>query len=86
MAEYTIADNGIGIDSEQVEKVFDLFYRLGTKHGSEGEGLELTIVRRILDRQHGSVRIDSQWDWVRLFLCSCPGCSGFICAANFYAL
>jgi PAS domain S-box-containing protein len=60
MAEYTITDNGIGIEPEQIEKVFDLFHQLDHEPDSDGEGLGLTIVRRILDRQHGSVRIDSK--------------------------
>ena len=62
MAEFTITDNGIGIESAQVEVVFDLFHRLDHKPESDGEGLGLTIVRRILDRQNGTVRIDSTPD------------------------
>ena len=57
--EYTIADNGIGIEPEHTEKVFDLFCQLERRQAGGGEGLGLTIVRRILDRQHGSARIDS---------------------------
>lgn len=56
--EYTVADNGIGIESAHLEKVFELFHRLHPKQ-KNGRGLGLTIVRRILDRLGGSVRIDS---------------------------
>jgi len=59
MAEYTISDNGIGIEPEQQEKVFDLFHQLHNKPDAKGQGLGLTIVRRIMDRQLGSVDIDS---------------------------
>ena len=59
MVEYAIADNGIGIDVPHLEKVFELFHQLGSKKHQEGEGLGLTIVRRILNRLNGSVRIDS---------------------------
>ena len=59
IVEYTLTDNGIGIETEHIEKCFDLFHRLGSKQDAAGEGLGLTIVRRILDRMNGSVRIDS---------------------------
>ena len=59
IVEYAVADNGIGIDETEHEKVFDLFHRLHPKHRQDGQGLGLTIVRRILDRMHGSVRMES---------------------------
>jgi len=59
VVEYTVTDNGIGVAPDHLEKVFELFHRLNTKQGSEGQGLGLTIVRRILDRLGGTVRIDS---------------------------
>ncbi|MCI0499438.1 MAG: PAS domain S-box protein [Planctomycetales bacterium] len=57
--EYAVADNGIGIAAEHIEKVFDLFHRLNPRLSNGGEGLGLTIVRRILDRQDGTVRMES---------------------------
>jgi PAS domain S-box-containing protein len=58
--EYTVADNGIGISAEHIEKVFELFHQLNPQLSKGGEGLGLTIVRRILDRQDGTVRVESQ--------------------------
>lgn len=55
---YQIEDNGIGIASEQKDKVFELFHRLNPC--AEGEGIGLTIVRRVLDRQNGTIQIDSE--------------------------
>ncbi|MDH4203129.1 MAG: PAS domain S-box protein [Phycisphaerae bacterium] len=57
--EYTVTDNGIGIDSPHLEKVFELFHRLHPREEQGGEGLGLTIVRRILDRLGGTARIES---------------------------
>jgi PAS domain S-box-containing protein len=57
--EYTVADNGIGIDSPHLEKVFELFHRLHPRQEQDGQGLGLTIVRRILDRLGGTARIES---------------------------
>jgi signal transduction histidine kinase len=62
MVEYTISDNGIGIELDQQDKVFDLFHQLHSKPDAKGQGLGLTIVRRIMDRQQGSVDIDSTPD------------------------
>ncbi len=56
---YCIEDNGIGIAREHYEKIFDMFYQL--EHGKKrGEGLGLTIVRRILDRHKGRVWVASE--------------------------
>jgi PAS domain S-box-containing protein len=59
MVEYSISDNGIGIELDQQDKVFDLFHQLHSKPDAKGQGLGLTIVRRIMDRQQGSVEIKS---------------------------
>lgn len=58
-AEYNISDNGVGIEPEHLEKVFELFHRLGDRKEESGQGVGLTIVRRILDRLNGNVKIDS---------------------------
>ena len=55
---YSVEDNGIGILPEHQEKIFEMFHRLDRKWGS-GEGLGLTIVRRIVDRHQGRVWLTS---------------------------
>ena len=55
---YQIEDNGVGISAEHLEKVFEIFHQL--RPGCGGEGLGLTIVRRILDRQDGRIQIESE--------------------------
>lgn len=60
--EYAVSDNGIGVPPEHIEKVFELFHQLCPDRSNGGQGLGLTIVRRILDRQDGSVRMESQPD------------------------
>jgi PAS domain S-box-containing protein len=56
---YVIEDNGVGIPKSHQEKIFEVFHRLDPDRG-EGEGLGLTIVRRSLERQHGSIWLDSE--------------------------
>ncbi|MHC4926077.1 MAG: PAS domain S-box protein [Planctomycetota bacterium] len=59
---YCVADNGMGIAEDHVAKIFEIFHRLHPTGDQSGEGLGLTIVRRILDRQEGSIRIESKVD------------------------
>jgi PAS domain S-box-containing protein len=56
---YTVEDNGIGIAPEHQERVFQIFQRVDTA-AIPGEGLGLTIVRRILDRHGGKVWLESE--------------------------
>jgi PAS domain S-box-containing protein len=51
-------DNGTGIDANETEKVFDLFYR-GTADG-EGSGAGLAIVKRIIEAHGGRIWAESQ--------------------------
>lgn len=56
---YTISDNGIGIPAEQHSSIFDLFSRASTSTEFEGTGVGLAIVKRILDKHHGRIWLDS---------------------------
>ncbi|MEE9304034.1 MAG: ATP-binding protein, partial [Thiotrichaceae bacterium] len=56
---YCVEDNGIGIAQTHQEKIFEIFQRFDPNIAS-GEGLGLTIVRRILDRCHGKIWVESE--------------------------
>ncbi|MFP4370230.1 MAG: PocR ligand-binding domain-containing protein, partial [Candidatus Kapaibacterium sp.] len=55
--EIIIEDNGIGIDREYLDKVFGLFNKLD--QNSQGTGVGLALVKRIMEVHNGSVKIDS---------------------------
>ncbi|MHC4552168.1 MAG: sensor histidine kinase [Planctomycetota bacterium] len=57
---YCVEDNGIGIEPQYFEKVFEIYYRLNASDAIKGEGLGLAIVRRILDRYNGQIRMESE--------------------------
>lgn len=58
-AVYCIEDNGIGMASDHREKIFEIFHRLQPSL-YKGEGLGLTIVKRILGRLEGNIRVESE--------------------------
>lgn len=63
-AELRISDTGIGIPSEDLEKVFERFYRADTaQHGMPdpgGSGLGLSIARWIVEEHRGKIWLESQ--------------------------
>jgi len=56
--QIVFADTGCGIPKDKIEKVFDPFYT--TKDGSGNAGLGLSITKGIIDKHHGTVRIESE--------------------------
>ena len=57
-AVYHIDDNGVGIAPDHQEKIFEIFHRLDPSR-NDGEGLGLTIVRRIMGRLNGEIQVNS---------------------------
>jgi len=68
---YSIEDNCIGIAKDHHNKIFNIFHRLNPSSGS-GEGLGLTIVRKILSKLGGKIWIKSEPDKGSTFYISLP--------------
>jgi signal transduction histidine kinase len=60
--EIRVSDTGVGIEAEEVSKIFDKFYRV--KHPETrqviGTGLGLSIVKGIIEAHRGSVEVESE--------------------------
>lgn len=58
--EIRFIDHGIGIPEGDHAKIFDLFYRGNNKSYEKGNGIGLSIVKRIIEIHNGKISIDSQ--------------------------
>lgn len=58
--QFLVADNGVGMTPEQQKHIFDKFYQADTSHKSEGNGLGLALVMRILKACGGRVSVQSE--------------------------
>ena len=50
--QFSVSDNGIGIDKKYADRVFQMFQRLHARHKYPGSGIGLAIAKRIVER-HG---------------------------------
>lgn len=56
-----IQDNGIGIESQYLDSVFDIFTRLNQQDKFQGTGIGLSIVKKIIDKYNGKILIESEF-------------------------
>lgn len=58
--EIRFIDHGIGISEEDQSKIFDLFYRGNNKNYEKGNGIGLSIVKRIIEMHQGNLSLQSE--------------------------
>lgn len=56
---YCVADTGRGIATEHQRRIWELFHRLDPQGSEPGEGIGLTLARRIVERHQGEIHVES---------------------------
>jgi PAS domain S-box-containing protein len=69
---FCVSDNGIGFDQHHEDRVFQVFQRLHDRETYEGTGMGLTICRKIVERHHGSIWVESQLNQGSTFYVTLP--------------
>lgn len=70
--EVSIADTGVGMSKEAISHIFERFYRQDKSRKVEGNGLGLSIVKRIIDLHQGTIEVVSQEDAGSVFTVKLP--------------
>ncbi len=71
-ARVVIEDDGIGIAPDDVKRIFEKFYQVDTSHHTGGNGLGLSLVKRILDICRGTIEVASSLGGGTRFVVTLP--------------
>ncbi len=72
---FSIWDNGLPIPEADIDRIFNKFYQGDNSHASEGNGLGLALVRRIVAAAHGTINVTSSEDAGTEFVVALPSSS-----------
>ena len=73
---FSVADNGPGIEEKYFDKIFQMFQTLGMNKDSDGTGIGLALVKRIIEKWGGSIWVESKIGYGSTFFFTMPKTEG----------